>query len=255
MVMMMDLSGKIALVTGASSGIGEATAQRLGEAGATIVCADIQDELGKQVIQDLLEAGAQASYVHCDVSQAQDLQAAVDHAVDTYGALHIAVNNAGVEGGQGPTAEQTRGDWDRVIGINLTGVFEGMRAEIPALLEAGGGAIVNVSSIAGLRGFEGLGPYVASKHGVNGLTKAAALEYAKQGIRINAVCPGVIDTPMVARATGGDPDAEAGYAQAEPVGRLGTPQEVAEAIVWLCSDAAAFVTGTTFPVDGGWTAR
>lgn len=252
---MTDLSGKVALVTGASSGIGKATAQSLSEAGAKVVCADIQDEAGKQVVQGILEAGGQASYVHCDVGQAEDLQAAVDHAVETYGALHIAVNNAGIEGEQGPTADQAREDWDRVIAVNLTGAFEGMRAEIPAILEAGGGAIVNVSSIAGLRGFEGMSPYVASKHGVNGLTKTAALEYAKQGIRINAVCPGVIDTPMVERATGGDPEAEAGYAQAEPVGRLGTAEEVAGAIVWLCSEGAGFVTGTTFPVDGGWTAK
>ncbi len=252
---MTDLSGKVALITGASSGIGKATADALCQAGAKVVCADIQDEAGKEVVQGLLDAGGQASYVHCDVSRAEDLQAAVDHAVATYGALHIAVNNAGIEGGPGPVAEQDRAAWDRVIAVNLTGVFEGMRAEIPAILEAGGGAIVNVSSIAGLRGFQGAGAYVASKHGVNGLTKTAALDYARQGIRINAVCPGVIDTPMIDRATGGDEAVEAGYAQAEPIGRLGTPDEIAQAIVWLCSEDAAFVTGTTFPVDGGWTAK
>lgn len=252
---MVEMQGKIALVTGASSGIGAATADALAAAGASVVCADVQDKLGEQIVQEIERDGGEATYVHCDVSDADEIQAMVDAALDTYGGLDIAVNNAGIEGEHGPAAEQTVEGWDRVLDTNLRGTFLCMKAEIPVMLERGGGAIVNVSSIAGLTGFEGSAPYVASKHGLVGLTRSAALDYAKQGIRVNAVCPGVIDTPMVERYTHDDPEAEAGLAEAEPMGRMGEAAEIADAIVYLASDEASFVTGHPMAVDGGWMAR
>lgn len=180
---------------------------------------------------------------------------AVAHAVSTFGALHIAFNNAGIEGAQAPTAECSNDNWDRVINVNLRGVWWCMKYEIPAMLEAGGGAIVNCSSIAGMIGFPNIPAYVASKHGVIGLTKTAALEYATRGIRVNAICPGVIQTPMIDRFVGTDPAARQALASGAPMARAGRPEEIAAAVVWLCGPGASFTTGHALVVDGGWVAR
>jgi NAD(P)-dependent dehydrogenase (short-subunit alcohol dehydrogenase family) len=191
----------------------------------------------------------------CDVANDADVARMVQACVDAFGALHCAFNNAGIDGQMAPTHECTPDNWQRTLAVNLTGVWQCMRHQVPALLASGGGAIVNCASIAGLVGFANLPAYVASKHGVVGLTRAAALEYARQGIRVNAVCPGVIETPMVTHATGGSPEALAQYAEAEPIGRLGQPAEVASAVLWLCSAGAAFTTGHALVVDGGWVAQ
>lgn len=251
---MPDLGGETALVTGAASGIGKATARTLAEHGADVVLADVQDKLGEQAAHEIEQAGGQATYVHCDVSNRDDVEAMVDHAVETYERLDIAVNNAGVEGEQAPTHEQTEENFDRVVEVNLKGVWRCMKAEIPHMVDEGG-SIVNVASIAGVVGFENVSPYDASKHGVIGLSQTAALEYAEENVRVNAVCPGVIETPMIDRFTRGDAEAKQGLEGQEPVGRLGDPEEVADSICYLASDDASFVTGTALPVDGGWTAR
>lgn len=251
-----SLQGKVALVTGASSGIGRASALAFSREGAKVVVADVDVEGGENTADDIRGDGGEAVFVRTDVSRPGEVEALVEQAVGTYGRLDCAHNNAGIEGVMGtPTADQAEEDWDRVISINLKGVWLCMKYEIPRLLEAGGGAIVNTASVAGLVGFEGICHYVASKHGVVGLTRTAALEYARQGIRVNAVCPGVIRTPMIERATGGSAEAREQFAGMEPVGRMGTPEEVAETVVWLCSDAASFVTGVPMPVDGGLVAR
>ena len=184
-----------------------------------------------------------------------DIQAAVNWAVQEFGGLHVAFNNAGVEGDQAPTAECTSQNWDQVIGVNLKGVWLCMKYELPAMMAAGGGSIVNCSSIAGLVGFPNIPAYAASKHGVIGLTKTAALEYATRNIRVNAVCPGVIQTPMIDRFVRDDEAARAGLAAGEPMERLGTPEEIASAVLWLASPGASFTTGHALAVDGGWVAR
>ena len=194
-------------------------------------------------------------FIHVDVSQAGQVEAMVRQVVETFGRLDCAHNNAGVEGVMVPLADCTEEEWDRTININLKGVFLGMKYEIPQMLKQGGGAIVNTSSVAGLVGFSGLPAYVGSKFGVVGITKVAALDYAKAGIRVNAVCPGVIRTPMVQRLVDSHPEMEAALAAGEPVGRIGESNEVAEAVVWLCSERASFVTGHAFAVDGGWVAQ
>jgi len=247
--------GKVAIVTGASSGIGRATALAFAREGARVVVADVLVAGGDETVRTIKKAGGQAIFIKTDVSRTTDVQAMVERAVRKYGRLDYAFNNAGIEGTAAPIADSSEENFDRVIGINLKGVWLCMKYEIPEMLKHKGGAIVNCSSIAGLVGFPGVTPYVASKHGVVGLTKAAALEYAKAGIRINAVCPGVIRTPMIERFTGGKAEAEAQLIAAEPVGRIGTPEEIAEAVVWLCSDAASFVTGHPMAVDGGWVAQ
>jgi NAD(P)-dependent dehydrogenase (short-subunit alcohol dehydrogenase family) len=245
------LDGKVALVTGGSSGIGRATALAFAREGAKVVIADVAIEGCHDTATQIREAGGDALCVETDVSKADQVKALIDEIVETYGRLDYAFNNAGIEGEQAPTADCAEENWDRVIGINLRGVWLCMKHEIPQMLKQGGGAIVNMSSVAGLVGFPNIPAYTASKHGVLGLTKTAALEYAKQGIRVNAVCPGVIRTAMVERFVGGDPEAEAQLTASEPIGRMGTPEEVAEAVVWLCSDAASFVTGHPMVVDGG----
>jgi NAD(P)-dependent dehydrogenase (short-subunit alcohol dehydrogenase family) len=251
-----SLEGKVALVTGASSGIGRSAALAFAREGARVVAADVDVEGGEETVGKIGAAGGEAVFVRTDVSKAAEVEAMVERAVETYGCLDCALNNAGIEGQMGTnTADYPEEGFDRVIAINLKGVWMCMRYEIPRMLDQGGGAIVNTASVAGLVGFEGISPYVASKHGVVGLTRTAALEYATQGIRVNAVCPGVIWTPMVARATGDSEEGRAQFAALEPVGRMGTPEEVAEAVVWLCSDAASFVTGVPMPVDGGLVAR
>lgn len=253
---MSDLDGVPAIVTGAASGIGRATARRLAADGANVLLADIQAEEGKQAASRIAEEEpGETDYVDCDVRDPADVASMVDHAVDVFGGLNIAVNNAGIEGEQARTHEQSEDNWDRVMAVNLKGVWRCMKAEIPHMLDGEGGSIVNVASIAGLVGFENISPYDASKHGVIGLTQSAALEYAQDEVRINAVAPGVIQTPMIDRFTQGDAEAEEQLAAGEPVGRLGRPEEVAETIRHLAGPEASFVTGTAVPVDGGWTAR
>ena len=243
---------KVAIVTGGSFGIGKATAIAFAKRGANVVIADwIRDD---SVLKEIKDMGSSVIFVQCDVSKPGDVAAMVTQAVSAFGKVDFAVNNAGIEGQTSSTHECTEENWDKTININLKGIWLCMKHEIPIMLKQGKGAIVNIASIAGLIGFPGLPAYVVSKHGIVGLTKTAALEYARQGIRINVVCPGVIKTAMVDRTTGKDKIVEKKYEDMEPVGRMGQPEEVAEAIVWLCSDAASFVTGHPMAVDGGWIA-
>jgi len=245
---------KVALVTGASYGIGSATAIAFAQRGAKVIVADwIEDKAGT-TLKGIKDAGSEGIFVHCDVSKDSDVKAMIDKIISTFGRIDFAFNNAGIEGNMASVQECTEENWDRTININLKGVWLCMKYEIPHMLPQGTGVIVNCSSVAGLNGFANLPAYVASKHGLVGLTKAAALENAQKGIRINAVCPGVIHTPMIDRVTGGDKIAEKQYTVMEPLGRMGTPVEIAEAVVWLCSGAASFVTGIAMPVDGGMIA-
>lgn len=249
------LQGKVALITGGSSGIGRASARACAREGARVMVADVAVEGGHETVRLIQEAGGEATFMQVDVTRATDVAALIANTVAVYGRLDCAHNNAGIEGAIGPTADCTEDNWDRVLSVNLKGVWLCMKYEIAQMLQQDSGAIVNTASAAGLVGARGIPAYVASKHGVVGLTKTAALEYARAGIRINTVCPGVIRTPMVERLLGDRPRAEARLRELEPVGRLGTPEEVAEAVVWLCSDAASFVTGHTMVVDGGMVAQ
>jgi NAD(P)-dependent dehydrogenase (short-subunit alcohol dehydrogenase family) len=243
---------KIALVTGGSFGIGRATAIAFAKRGAQVVIAGwIEDTVTLQQIRD---EGGTALFAKGDVSKSGDVAQLISQTIKTFGRLDYAVNNAGIEGANAVTHECTEENWDKTIGINLKGVWLCMKHEIPLMLKQGKGAIVNVASVAGLIGFPGLPAYVASKHAIIGLTKTAALENAKQNIRINAVCPGAIKTAMIDRITGKDKTVEKQFEDMEPIGRMGVPEEVAEAIIWLCSDAASFVTGNAMTVDGGWVA-
>jgi NAD(P)-dependent dehydrogenase (short-subunit alcohol dehydrogenase family) len=250
-----ELEGKVALVTGAGAGIGRASALAFAAAGARAMVSDVVVDGGEGTVGQIQAAGGEATFVRADVSHKDEVEALVRETVETYGRLDCAHNNAGVEGDLAATADCAEANWDRTIAINLKGVWLCMRSEIPQMLQQGGGAIVNTSSVAGLVGFPNLPAYVATKHGVVGLTRTAALEYAEQGIRVNAVCPGVIQTAMIDRIVDGDAEAEAQFTALEPVGRMGSPAEVAQAVVWLCSDAASFVTGVAMPVDGGFVAQ
>ena len=248
---MSALDGKAALVTGGGSGLGRASAIALARAGATVTVADVNEDGGKETAALVYEeAGGDAEFVRADVTRPDDVAAMVDQAVARWGHLDCALNNAGMTGASAPTADYELDDWNRAIALNLTGVFLCLKYELPAMLERGG-SIVNMASGAGLVGFPGLPAYVASKHGVVGLTKAAALEYASQGVRINAICPGSTRTPMLEGFMGGDEQVERMMTRAVPLGRLGVPSEIAEAVVWLCSDAASFVVGHALAVDGG----
>jgi NAD(P)-dependent dehydrogenase (short-subunit alcohol dehydrogenase family) len=249
-----QLAGKVAFVTGAASGIGRAAALALADAGAGVVVADVADEDNRRTARLIEDAGGRALAVTCDVTRSDDVKAALDAAVDAFGRLDIAFNNAGVEQPVKPVTEVGEDEWDRIVDISLKGVFTCLRHEIPLLLEQGGGAIVNTSSGAGVKGFKGQAAYAAAKHGVIGLTKSAALDYADANIRINAICPGIVDTAMMQRFTGHTADGRDAVIAQEPVGRMGTPEEIAAAIVWLCSDAAAFVVGHAMVMDGGQTA-
>lgn len=244
---------KVAIVTGGSFGIGRATSIAFAQRGAKVAVVDVVED--SETIDAIKAAGGEAIFIKCDVSKSAEVQAMVEKTVKTFGRLDFAFNNAGIEGVAAPTHECTEENWDKTLGINLKGVWLCMKYEIPHLLKSGKGAIVNCASIAGLVGFQGLAAYVATKHGVVGITKTAALEYAKTGIRVNAVCPGVIKTPMIDRFTGKKKEAEQQFVSMEPVGRMGEPEEVADAVLFLCSDAASFVTGNAMAVDGGWIAQ
>ena len=248
------LDGKVALVTGAASGIGRATALTFAREGAKLIIADMNENGGQQTVHLITENGGDATFVQVNVANATEVQAMISKVVDTYGRLDCAFNNAGILSGRRVlTAEYPEDVWQQVLAVNLTGVLLCMKYELQQMLQQGGGTIVNTASISGLVGF-GDAAGIASKHGVVGLTKAAALEYAKSGIRVNCVCPGVIRTPMMTPAMS-DPERLARMQAAVPIGRVGEPEEIAEAVVWLCSDAASFVTGHTMTVDGGYVAQ
>lgn len=253
------VDGLTVVITGAAAGIGRATALCFAAEGAQVVVSDVDSDGGTETVTLIEKDGGQAIFVSADVSKPADVSALIDRAVATYGRIDCAVNNAGIEGKIAPFTEQPEDNFDRIISINLKGTFLCLQSEIAAMLKSGGGAIVNLSSVAGLIGFSGLSPYVASKHGVAGLTKNAALEYSKSGIRVNAVCPGGIDTRMLdslaEQATGGTQTSAEMMDHMHPIGRIGTPQEVAELIVWLCSPRASFVTGAIVPVDGGFVSQ
>ena len=241
----------VALVTGGSAGIGRSTALAFAEQGADVIVADVDDEQGEQTIAEVRDR----AYIRTDVASIEEVDTLFETIDSDWSGIDYAFNNAGIEGEQAPTGECSLDNWRRVLDTNLDGVFHCLKREIEMMTERDDGAIVNMSSVAGLSGFPGLPAYVASKHGVVGLTKAAALEYAESGIRINAVCPGIVDTDMIGRVTGGDPDAERQYVSMEPVGRMGDPGEIADAVLWLCSDKASFVQGEALAVDGGFMAR
>jgi NAD(P)-dependent dehydrogenase (short-subunit alcohol dehydrogenase family) len=246
-----DLAGRVALVTGAASGIGRASAAALAGAGAAVVAADLDLDGARATAEAITAAGGTAAACRCDVTNEADVDAAVAFAVEQFGGLHLAHNNAGIGAPPAFTVDVDEADFDRVVAVDLTGVFLCMKAEITWMLEHGGGAIVNTASGAGLIGFPTAGPYVAAKHGVIGLTKTAALEYVRRNIRVNAVCPGTIETPFVGDLVGDDDRARAALLRTQPGGAFGTPEDVANAVVWLCSDAASFVTATALTVDGG----
>jgi NAD(P)-dependent dehydrogenase (short-subunit alcohol dehydrogenase family) len=239
------------LVTGGGSGLGRATALAFAREGARVLVADIDDVAGAETVDLVNDAGGEGLFISTDVTNSAAVEAMVAACVTAFDRLDCAVNNAGTTGPGAPTADYDADDWRRTLAINLDGVFYCLKAEIPVMLAGGGGAIVNVASGAGLVGFAGLPAYVASKHGVVGLTRASALEYASQGIRINCVCPGSTRTPMLEGFMGGDARIEKMMTAGVPLGRLGRPEEIAAAIVWLCSDAASFVVGHALAVDGG----
>lgn len=252
------LEGKVALVTGGSSGIGQAAALAFAREGARVIVAARNVERLEETVRMIRAAGGEAVYVQTDVTQAAQVEAMVNSTVRIYGRLDCAFNNAGGRasnhGESYKVVDWTEHDWDSIVDLNLKAVWLCMKYEIPQMLKVGGGAIVNTSSIVGLRGLRFRAPYVAAKHGIVGLTRATALEYAKDRIRVNALCPGAIRTPAVERLIKANPESEAQVIAQEPVGRFGTPEEVAEAVIWLCSGAASFVTGHALVVDGGMLA-
>jgi NAD(P)-dependent dehydrogenase (short-subunit alcohol dehydrogenase family) len=249
----LDFSGKVALVTGAASGMGLATAQAFAEAGAAVVLADFKEDAVKAAAQELVAAGHKALAVRCDVSDDTQVAAMVERTVAEFGRLDAAFNNAGVMAHIAPIADSTREDWDRVIGINLRGVWGCMKHELRQMERQGSGAIVNNASVGALTGNPGIASYIASKHGVVGLTRTAALEYVKRGIRVNAVNPGLIDTQIARDVVNGDKQAYADLAKHVPIGRAGRPEEIASVVLWLCSPGASYVVGHALTVDGGAT--
>ncbi|MBE0477236.1 MAG: SDR family oxidoreductase [Coriobacteriia bacterium] len=252
---MADLRGKAALVTGAGSGIGRESALAFARAGAKVVVSDVVTEGGEETVRMIQGEGGEAAFVKCDVAQEDQVKSLISQTVEMFGRIDCAHNNAGIEGIAGPCVECTEENWDRTININLKGVWWCCKYEIPEMLKTGGGTIVNTASVAGLVGFASTPAYTASKHGVVGLTKSIALDYGTQNIRCNAVCPGVIHTPMIDRFTGGSPEGMEAMAALHAVKRLGKPSEIADAVVYLCSDEASFVTGIAMPVDGGLVAQ
>ena len=242
---------RVVIVTGGSAGIGRAAALAFAQRGAYVVIADVDVERGESVAEEVIAAGSESLFVPTDVTNPAEVAGLVERCMARFGRLDYAHNNAGIQTPSESTAGCTFEDWNRTLAVNLTGVFLCMREEIPRMLATGGGVIVNTSSAGGLKGFPGASAYVASKHGVIGLTKSAALEYATSGIRVNAVCPGVVNTELVSRFTADDPRMAEQLLAVEPVRRFGTPAEIADAVVWLCSDHASFVTGHALVVDGG----
>jgi NAD(P)-dependent dehydrogenase (short-subunit alcohol dehydrogenase family) len=252
--MTTELQGKVGLVTGGTSGIGRETAVLLAKAGAKVVVAGRRELEGKETIELIRAGGGDGLFVKTDVSRASEVDALIQKAVEKFGRLDVAFNNAGVEGVWAPIIRQSEEDWDRTISINLKGVWLCLKYEIRQMLkQGGGGAIVNMASIMGLIGSAGVAAYSASKHGVIGLTKTAALETAKSGIRINAVCPGFTETPMADRIFR-VPAAHKYFLSCHPIGRFGRPTEIAEAVIWMCSDRASFMTGQSLVLDGGFLA-
>ncbi len=250
----MNKEQKVALVTGAASGIGKSVAERYAQDGIAVVLSDNNQTLGEQTTEHIRQAGGQATFVMSDVSLPADCERMVTVALEQYGRLDYACNNAGIGGEQNPTADYSLEGWQRILSINLSGVFYCMKYQIPAMLKSGGGAIVNMASILGQVGFAGSVGYVAAKHGVLGLTQNAALEYAPHGIRVNTVGPGFISTPLL-QDLEANPEIKQMLVAMHPLGRLGKPEEVAELVVWLNSEKASFVTGAYYPVDGGYLIR
>lgn len=249
------LDEKIALITGGASGIGRATALAFAREGANVVVADLQQELGEKVAAEARDLGGDSVYVNADVTREDQISAMVNDTVERFGGLDCAVNNAGTSGKPGPLQTLSAEDWARTLAVNLTSVFLCLKHELLAMLERGGGSIVNVASGAGLIAVPGMAPYAASKHGVLGLTKTAAVENARSGVRVNAICPGSTDTPMLRSTMDASPQMEKLILASTPGGRLGSAEEIAEAALWLCSDRASFVNGESMLVDGGAVAR
>jgi NAD(P)-dependent dehydrogenase (short-subunit alcohol dehydrogenase family) len=244
------VDGKVALVTGAGSGIGRAAALVFAKEGAKVIVSDMMVESGEETVKMIKEAGGEATFIKADVSQESDVQMMISKSVETYGRLDCAVNNAGIDGDTALTADCTRENWDRVIGINLTGVFLGLKYQIPQMQKQGGGAIVNIASTMGVVAHQNVPAYVASKHGVVGLTKSTALGYVKEKIRVNAVCPGNTRTAILDHVMNRMPEIYEALMAATPIDRLAEPEEIANAVVWLCSDSASYVSGHAMVVDG-----
>ena len=247
-------AGKVAFVTGAGSGIGRATAIAFAAEGADVVLADIDTVGNEETARLVAEHGGRVLAVKCDVTSSSDIQSVVEQTVREFGRLDVAFNNAGIEQPPAPLVDIAEDEWSRLLDIDLRSAFLCMKYEIPAMLEQGGGSIVNTSSGAGVVGIRGQAAYVAAKHGLIGLTKSAALDYAAQGVRVNAICPGIIETPMMDRFSGGTPEGRDRVIGQEPVGRMGRPEEIASAVLWLSSDLGAFATGHAMVIDGGQTA-
>jgi len=246
-------TSKVAFITGAGTGIGRATSLAFAQAGASVAVTGLSDPSIQETEQLIRKMGGQALAIRCDVTRAEEVKAALDQTISRFGRLDFAFNNAGVEQPVMATADITEGEWDRIVDVNLRAVFLCMKYQIPLLQKQGGGVIVNTSSGGGVKGFSGQAAYAAAKHGVIGLTRSAALDYADENIRVNAVCPGIIGTPMMDRFTGGTAQGREAVIAQEPVGRMGKPEEIAATVLWLCSDLAAFVVGASIVVDGGQT--
>jgi len=244
---------KVVVITGGASGIGKATAIVFAQKGAKVVIVDVTEH--SETLNLIHNMGEEAIFIPCDVSDTVQVKAMIEKTIATYGGIDFAFNNAGIEGETANTQECSEENWDKTMAVNLKGIWLCMKYEIPEMLKHGKGVIINCASVAGLVGFGGLPAYVASKHGVIGLTKTAALEFAKKGIRVNAVCPGIIETPMMDRLSGNDLEAIARFSAMEPMGRYGKPEEIANAVIWMCSDDASFLTGHAMAVDGGFVAQ